>query len=247
MNWPSIPWSSVPSASSAQLRQADADAREIFGIEPLQLMEIAGWQVARFVDAFLDGARDKRIVVVAGSGNNGGDALVAARFLHQRGASVSASTVPARDPQSLVAHHAKTIGQLGIRIDEAPAGIDGDADLIVDGLLGTGIRPPLRPPAPAVIRAMNGTRRPIVAVDVPSGMDADTGLGAKDAVHAVATVTLAAPKAGLAANAGRVFLADIGMPAALFSTGRQPLEWLYQAGDLVELIPAKVDEMVQPD
>lgn len=249
MNWPAVPWSEGTTASSAQLRQADADAREIFSIEALQLMELAGWQVARFVDAFLDGARGKRIIVVAGSGNNGGDALVAARFLHQRGARVSASTVPARDPQSLVAHHRKTILQLGIRLDEAPAGIEDDADVIIDGLLGTGVRPPLRPAALAIIHAMNATGRPIVAVDVPSGMDADTALGADDAVHAVATVTLAAPKAGLVrtANAGRVFLADIGMPAALFSTGRQSLERLYQMGDLVELIPAKVDEMVQPD
>jgi hydroxyethylthiazole kinase-like uncharacterized protein yjeF len=236
-------------ASSAQLRQADADASKVFGIEPLQLMELAGWQVARFVDAFLDGARGTRIIVVAGSGNNGGDALAAARFLHLRGARVSASLIPARDPQSLVAHHRNTIRQLGIRIDDAPVGIDDDADMIVDGLLGTGVRPPLRPPAPAIIRAINATRRPIVAVDVPSGMDADTALGADDAVHAAATVTLAAPKAGLArvANAGRVFLADIGMPPALFSTDRRSIERVYEVGDLVELIPPRVDEMVPPD
>jgi hydroxyethylthiazole kinase-like uncharacterized protein yjeF len=249
VNWPSVPWSEVATASSAQLRQADADAREVFGVEPLQLMEVAGWQVARFVDAFLDGARGKRIIVVAGSGNNGGDALAAARFLHQRGARVSASGVPSRDPQSLVAHHAKTLRQLGIRIEDAPVGIDDDADIIIDGLLGTGVRPPLRPPAPAIIRAMNATRQPIVAVDVPSGMDADTAVGADDAVRAAATVTLAAPKAGLArvANAGRVFLADIGMPPALFSTGRQSLQALYQLGALVELIPPRVDEMGQAD
>jgi ADP-dependent NAD(P)H-hydrate dehydratase / NAD(P)H-hydrate epimerase len=249
VNWPSVPWSEVVTASSGQLRQADADAREVYGIEPLQLMEVAGWQVARVVDAFLDGVRGKRIIVVAGSGNNGGDALAAARFLQQRGAKVSASAVPSRDPQSLVAHHARTVRQLGIRIDDAPMGIDDDAALIVDGLLGTGVRPPLRPPAPAIIHAMNGTGRPIVAVDVPSGMDADTGLGAEDAVHATATVTLAAPKAGLArvANAGRIILADIGMPAALFSTGRQGLQRLYAEGDLVELIPPRVDEMGQAD
>jgi len=237
VTWPAVAWSQVPTASSAALRQADADAREIFGIEPLQLMEVAGWQVARFVDAFLEGARGKRVVVVAGSGNNGGDALAAARFLHQRGAKVSVSAVPARDPSSLVAHHARTIRRLDIGIDDAPAGID-EGEVIIDGLLGTGIRPPLRPPAPEVIYAMNAARSPIVAVDVPSGMDADTALGAQDAVRAAATVTLAAPKAGLAlaSNAGRVFLADIGMPAELFSTDRKTLEALYRIGDIVELI-----------
>jgi len=85
---------------------------------------------------------------------------------------------------------------------------------------------------------MNATGRPIVAIDVPSGMDADTGMGANTAVRAAATVTLAAPKAGLAgaSNAGRVFVADIGMPLALFGSERDKLAALYALGDLVELV-----------
>jgi len=80
----------------------------------------------------------------------------------------------------------------------------------------------------------------IVAIDVPSGMDADTGAGADAAVRAAATVTLVAPKAGLAraSNAGRVFLADIGMPLALFGAEREMLAALYGLGDLVELVPS---------
>ena len=224
--------------SSNVLRQADARARDEFGIEPLQLMEVAGWQVARFVEAFMDGVGDKRVLVVAGSGNNGGDALVAARFLHQRGASVSAAIVPAKDRGSLVARHTVTIARLGIRVSEAPAGIDPSVDAIVDGLLGTGVQPPLREPAPRIIAAMNATGRPIVSIDVPSGMDADTAIGAEDAVRAMATVTLAAPKPGLtrAPNPGRVFVADIGMPATLFSAEQPAVEAIYRAGDLVELV-----------
>lgn len=240
MNWPSVSWSDVKAESSAALRQADRDALEVFGIEPLQLMEVAGWQVARVVDALLGGIAGKQVVVVAGSGNNGGDALVAARVLFQRGARVLASAVPPRDPASLMARHSRTIRQLGIPFDEAPAGIDPGADVIVDGLLGTGIRPPLRPPAPEIIQRMNASGRPIVAVDVPSGMDADTGLGSEDAVRALATVTLSAPKAALALvpNAGRVFLADIGMPTTLFSTAGPSLARLFATGDIVELIHA---------
>ena len=85
---------------------------------------------------------------------------------------------------------------------------------------------------------MNATSRPIVAIDVPSGMDADTGNGAEDAVRAAATVTLAAPKAGLARAeiAGRVFLADIGMPTSLFGTDGEAVAAIYQMGDLVELV-----------
>jgi len=228
--------------SSAALREADASARQQFGIEPLQLMEVAGWQVARFIDAFMGGIRGKRVLVVAGSGNNGGDGLVAARFLHQHGAIVTASIVPARDPASLPTRHATTLRRLGISLVEAPDGIDASADVLVDGLLGTGIQPPLREPAPRIIRAMNATRRPIVAIDVPSGLDTDTGRGADDAVVAAATVTLAAPKAGLAktANAGRVFVADIGMPSSLFGADGEALATLYQMGDLVELVNTEV-------
>lgn len=249
MSTPSVSLSEVPAVSSAELRQADTDAREVFGIEAIQLMEVAGWQVARVVEAVLGGVAGKAVVVVAGSGNNGGDALVAARVLHQRGARIRASVVTPRDSNTLVARHAKTIRRLGLQIAEAPAGIDDASDIIVDGLLGTGIRPPLRPPAPDIIRAMNATGRPIIAVDIPSGMDADTGVGAEQAVRAVATVTLAAPKAGLlpAANTGRLFLADIGMPTALFSTAGPSLAKVYRISDLVELIPPKVDEMGQRD
>ena len=238
MNWPRVPWDQVVSVPFAELRAADAAARERFGIAALQLMEIAAWQMARFVDAWLDGVAGKRILVVAGSGNNGGDALCTARFLAQRGAAVQASIVPARDRNGLAAYHAATLRQLGVPLYEAPQGIDRSADLVIDGLLGTGIRPPLREPAPAIIEAINRSRRPVVAVDVPSGIDADDGAGAEGAVQASATVMLAAPKAGLKRTtvAGRVFVADIGMPALLFSTARASLEAVYRIADLVELV-----------
>ena len=203
----------------------------------MQLMEIAGWQVARLVDGLLDGAREKRVTIVAGAGNNGGDALVAARFLHQRGAIVQASILRARDPNSLAARHALTLERMGIPIMEAPNGIDASADVLVDGLFGTGIRLPLRDPAPAIIEAMNASRVRIVAVDVPSGLDADSGAGGATPVRATATLTLVAPKPGLhrSLNAGRVFVADIGMPTALFSTESDTLSRLYAIGELVEL------------
>ena len=237
MTWPAVPWNQVPTLSSAALRQADDQAGSHFGIEPIQLMEVAGWQVARFVDVFVGGVRGKHIIVVAGSGNNGGDALVAARFLHQRGAIVLASTVAARDPTSLAARQALTIGRLGIQMLEAPQGIDPSADVIVDGLFGIGIRLPLRDPAPRIIQAMNASHVPIVAIDVPSGLDADGGAGGEGAVKAAATITLVAAKPGLrgATNAGRVFVADLGMPVAVFATVRDAVSRLYQIGDVVEL------------
>jgi hydroxyethylthiazole kinase-like uncharacterized protein yjeF len=237
MTWPAVPWSQVPTMSSTALRQADEQASSRFGIEPIQLMEVAGWQIARVVDDFVGGVRGKRVIVTAGSGNNGGDALVAARFLHQRGALVRASIVPARDPNTLAARHARTVQALGIPTQEAPLGVDSWADVLVDGLFGIGIRLPLRDPAPRIIEAMHASGVPIVAVDVPSGLDADSGAGGESAVRAAATITLVAPKPGLrgSTNAGRVLVADIGMPVAVFSTERAALAALYQIGDVVEL------------
>jgi len=229
--------------SSAALRAADEEARSQFGIESIQLMEVAGWQVARFVDSFVDGVRGKRVTVVAGPGNNGGDALVAARFLYQRGAIVGVSIVRPRDPNSLAARHARTIERLGIPTGEAPQSVDQSADVLVDGLFGIGIRLPLRDPAPRIIEAMNASRGLIVAIDVPSGVDADSGAAGETAVRAAATITLVAPKPGLrgSANAGRVFVADLGMPAAIFTTERAALEALLQIGDLVELVDPELN------
>jgi ADP-dependent NAD(P)H-hydrate dehydratase / NAD(P)H-hydrate epimerase len=243
VTWPAVPWNQVRAMSSTALRQADAEARSTFGIEPFQLMEVAGWQVARFVNAFMHGVRDKRVIVVAGPGNNGGDALVAARFLHQRGAIVSASIMPSPDPNSLAGRHALTVRRLGIPIFDAPQGVDPFADVLIDGLFGTGIHLPLHDPAPRIIAAMNASGAPIVAVDVPSGMDADRGAGQDGAVRAAATVTLVAPKTGLrgTVNAGRVFVADIGMPVGVFSADQEALADLYRIGDLVELIDPELD------
>ena len=237
MTWPTVPWKQVPTMSSAALRQADEQASSRFGIEPIQLMEVAGWQIAQFIDRFLDGLHGKRVTVVAGSGNNGGDALVAARFLYQRGAIVRASIVPARDPTSLAARHARTLERLGIPMVEAPQGVDASADLLVDGLFGIGIRLPLRDRAPGIIAAMNASHVPIVAIDVPSGLEADSGAGLEGSVRAAATITLVAPKTALRGNpnAGRVFVADIGMPTGVFSTDREAVARLYQIGDVVEL------------
>lgn len=237
MTWPTVPWNQVPTMSSAALRHADELASSRFGVEPIQLMEVAGWQIARFIDRFVNGVRGKRVTIVAGSGNNGGDALVAARFLHQRGAIVRASIVPAREPNSLAARHAKTLERLGIPMVDAPQGVDASADLLVDGLFGIGIRLPLRDPAPGIIAAMNASHAPIVAIDVPSGVDADSDAGLEGSVRATATITLVAPKTALRGNpnAGRVFVADIGMPTGIFSTDREAVARLYQIGDLVEL------------
>jgi hydroxyethylthiazole kinase-like uncharacterized protein yjeF len=145
---------------------------------------------------------------------------------------------PGRDT-ALPAHQLRTIQSLGIDWTDARAApIDVDADLIIDGLIGTGVRLPLRPQEDRIIEAVNRVRALIVAIDVPSGLDADTGAGADRCVNASVTVTLGLPKPGLVGckAAGRVFLADIGLPVDLFRDQEAAIRGIFALGDLVELV-----------
>lgn len=221
------------------MRQADAEALSRFEIEPIQLMEAAGLQTARLVASLFEGVQGKRILVVCGPGNNGGDAMVSARYLRQRGARVRAVVLPPRSENSLAARHLRTLQSLGVDWTDARASpLDLNADVIVDGLLGTGVRLPIRPLEGGLIQAINQVGAPVVAIDVPSGLDADAGAGKNGCVQATVTLTLGMLKPGLVgcAAAGRLFLADIGLPADLFGDQQAALNAIFSLGDLVELV-----------
>src|SRR5207245_11058487 len=121
-------------------------------------MELAGLRAARVGVAVLDGGRGKRVVVAAGGGNNGGDALAAARFVFQRGAVVQVWMRANQRLSPLAARHRQTVERLGIAVRDAshtplPAG-----DLVLDGLLGTGIQLPLRAEVAAMLHAITQAR-----------------------------------------------------------------------------------------
>jgi len=239
VTFPRVPVGAVPTATAAGMRQADAEAVTRFGVEPIQLMEAAGLQTARLVASLFGGVDGKRIAVVNGSGNNGGDAMVSARYLRQRGARVRVVGIQPSSETSLSARHLRTVQSLGIDWTDARAApIELDADVIIDGLLGTGVRLPLRPLEARLIEAINRASAPVVAIDIPSGLEADTGAGADHCVKASFTVTLGLPKPGLLGSkaAGRVFLADIGLPADLFRDDQAAIRAIFALGDLVELV-----------
>jgi NAD(P)H-hydrate epimerase len=211
-------YGSLTSSQQAALDQAAV----ALGVSVLQLMEIAGWQVARWLFRIL-GGRPASLLVVAGHGNNAGDGLVAARHLLTWGFPVEIAMVGDPDRAGeLTASHLAAVRALGAGITvvpggEVPARLVDAAAIVVDAVLGTGVRGNPRPPQAEAIARMPPGRT--VAIDVPSGLDATTGAPGNPTVQAIRTCTLTAMKAGLWTPAGRdhageVTVADIGMPAA---------------------------------
>jgi len=209
--------------TSADVAALDHAATEC-GVTVMQLMEIAGWQVARCAWETL-GANPGTVLVVAGRGNNGGDGLVAARHLATWGCQVRAfvPTTPER-LTDLVADQAGSAQQCGVqvRISEDTGELSAllqTAALVLDGVLGTGLTSEPRGPQASAIRELNAWGGRVLAIDVPSGLDATSGHVPDACVHAQLTCTLTAMKAGLwvdaaRAVAGDIVVADIGMPKA---------------------------------
>jgi NAD(P)H-hydrate epimerase len=225
-----VPALPIPALTPDQMSRVDRIMVDDFGVEVLQLMEVAGQAVAAWArERFLEGdARGKTVLVLAGSSGNGGDGMVAARFLHSWGAhpmvwlSHDADTL-----QGAAAHQLRSLLTLGLPIhspsqpgQEEPGNLP-DADLIVDALLGFGLSGPPSGPAACLIAAANAHPAPVLAVDLPSGLDARTGDPYVPCIHADATLTLALPKTGLLAPAarpviGELAVADIGIPAEVY-------------------------------
>ena len=185
----------------------DRLAAERFALPVSWLMEAAGWQIARHCRG--------RTCVACGRGNNGGDGLAAARHLHRWGRLAGVACVDPAALSGLAADQARVLSALGVEIASEPD--FGDAQVVVDGLLGTGLSRPPEGRLADWIAAMNASERRVVSVDVPSGLDADSGLAAGACVRATVTVTLGLPKRGLLladgpAYAGDVWVADIGIP-----------------------------------
>ncbi|WP_137287358.1 NAD(P)H-hydrate epimerase [Halorussus salinisoli] len=200
--------------SADRMAQVDANAAAL-GVPRKQLMESSGNAVAREVRAVADpGAR---VAVVAGRGNNGGDAFVAARFLDEYDASVhllgraeTIATDIARENWAALQQGEYVTEEVGdSREFDLP-----DCDVIVDAMLGTGVTGALREPEATAAERINDAEATVVAVDVPSGVNADTGDAEGIAVAADRVVTFHDAKPGLGSLDAEVTVADIGIPAA---------------------------------
>lgn len=209
--------------SSEQVADLDRAAIDC-GVTVMQLMEVAGWQVARCAWVQLR-EQPADVLVVAGRGNNGGDGLVAARHLATWGCAVRAHVLSDPDRVTgLVDEHLRSAQACGVEasvsedVDELSTQLHSAA-IVLDGLLGTGLSADPREPQASAIRALNATGMRVFSIDVPSGLDATTGRVPAACVRANLTCTLAAMKTGLwapsaRAVAGSIVVADIGMPRA---------------------------------
>ncbi|MGZ4139632.1 MAG: NAD(P)H-hydrate dehydratase [Actinomycetota bacterium] len=225
----------LPVLLAEDVKRQDASAVEL-GTTVEQLMENAGWAVARAARGLLGGLYGRRIVIVCGKGNNAGDGLVAGRILAARGAHTTAVLTSDRLSEPADRNRARFPGRV-VHLDELPRELER-ADLVIDAVFGVGLTRAPEGKAAEAIRVCERTDTLVLSVDVPSGIDADTGAVLGAAMTARATVTFGGYKPGLlfapgVRYAGRVEVADIGLPDA--SAGVNVLE----APDVAASIPRR--------
>ena len=204
----------VPAVTAEQMREVDRIASEETGPNLFQMMENAGRNLALLAMAVLgEKWTASRIVVLAGSGGNGGGGICAARHLANRGIDVKLCLAEPDHLEEAPAFQRKIFRSThGREIDAAFLSAE-PVDLILDGLIGYGLRSAPRSPVAELIRWSNGTGAPILALDVPSGLNSTTGHRPGDYIQPRWTMTLALPKTGLLPEStGQLFLADIGIP-----------------------------------
>ena len=247
----------MKTVTSAQMRELDARMIKEFEVPGEVLMERAGMGVADFVQclARMSGYVKPYVLLLAGRGNNGGDAFVAARCLKDHGFEVEVwlAGVAGEIAGDALKHLVK-MRSAGIVLNELPTIEDWEhvpvsyhgADIIVDGILGTGISGPARGPAAGAINYINmlSERSIVVSIDIPSGLDADNGRPLGSTVRADITVTMGLPKVGLLEPSavdyvGTLEVIDLGMPDELINpitSGRE----LINAEDLRKVMKRRV-------
>ena len=204
------------------VRAVDRAAIEEFKIPGIVLMENAARGLAAQALRMLEGAADPpSVLIVCGSGNNGGDGYALGRHLHNAGAEVTLATLGEPRAGTDAATNRAICRRMQLHEVAADAVAEHlECDLVVDAIFGTGLDRPVRDAAARIIDLINASGRPVLAVDVPSGLDCDTGKPLGASVRAVCTVTFVARKPAMTipaakAYVGEVVVAGIGAPADL--------------------------------
>ena len=215
----------MPSLTREQVRAVDRCAIEILGVPSVVLMENAGRNAAHIAWDVLARARARKVAIVAGAGNNAGDGFVIARHLDNFGGDVTSFlTAPEGKFTPDAATNFRILQQMNCAIEDLHADLTAlgerlaEFDLVIDALGGTGIQGALHGQIAQAVEAVNQAARPVLAVDIPTGLDCDTGQAQGPIILADATVTFVARKVGFDNPAstrytGPVHVVDIGVPA----------------------------------
>ena len=214
--------------SRDEVRAVDGWAINQIGVPGVVLMENAGRSCADLVREKLKGLDDPEVCIFCGTGNNGGDGYVIARHLLNVGFKVTVVICGRREKVAgdarinleileRLGYTVKQLDPASHEVEEGVRELADRADMIVDALFGTGLQGPLRAGYQVLVQAINTLGTPILAVDIPSGLDCDTGQPLGSAIHAAGTVTFVAVKKGFAATSGadaytgEIYVASIGV------------------------------------
>ena len=233
----------APALTTEQMREVDRLMIEEYGIAVIQMMENAGRNLALLAKRMLDDdAADRPVVVLAGRGHNGGGGLAAARHLHNWGAWVQVICSHAPDAyEGVPLRQLETVQAMDVPLSWADEGWElPPCDLVIDAIIGYGLRGEPRGRARDLIQLANSSSAPVLSLDAPSGLDTADGTLFDPHVQATATLTLALPKRGLLVDAGRracgdLYLADISVPRSLYTRIGLDVEPLFGSDTVVPL------------
>jgi ADP-dependent NAD(P)H-hydrate dehydratase / NAD(P)H-hydrate epimerase len=247
--------------NSAQMREADRRTIDDIGIPSLVLMENAGRQAVAAMEAMYGDLLERQVAVLCGRGNNGGDGFVVARTLAQRGVDVSVFLMGrVADVRGDARTNLEILGRLGLTVVEVADSQAwelhfsevSDCTLIVDAIFGTGLNAPVSGLIESVVADVNASGIPVVAIDLPSGLSADSAEPIGPSIEASLTVTLAAPKLPLVlppgeTRAGDIVIADIGIPGDVLESVDGPRVDLLTRASMRELITPRTPDSHKGD
>ena len=247
--------------NTQQMREADRQTIEEIGLPSIVLMENAGRQAVAAMEAAFEDIASSTVGVLCGRGNNGGDGFVVARTLAQRGIEAIVFLLASvADVKGEARTNLEILGRIGLTVVEIPNAQEwelhfsevSECDLIVDAIAGTGFHPPLTGFLETVVADINGLGTPVVAIDLPTGVSADSHELQGEAIEASMTVTLAAPKIPLIlppadAYAGDLVIADIGIPASVIDELDGQWVELLTRERMRELVPTRAAESHKGD
>jgi hydroxyethylthiazole kinase-like uncharacterized protein yjeF len=247
--------------NTQQMREADRQTIDEIGIPEVVLMENAGRQAVAAMEAAFEDLAASKVGVLCGRGNNGGDGFVVARTLAQRGIEAIVFLLGSvSDVRGTARTNLEILGRVGLTVVEITNAQEwelhftevSECDLIVDAIVGTGFHGQLTGLLETVVADVNGLGAPVVAIDLPTGVSADSHELAGEAIEASMTVTLAAPKIPLIlppadAYGGDLVIADIGIPSAVIDELEGPWLELLTRERMRELVPTRAAESHKGD